>query len=593
MINKMSVRSLVLICMSILLAIAAVQSFTAYRALEASKKKLEYAAVNTIPSLSMLGDAYASANKLQATLGRHVLAPTIEETRQVDLALQASRSETADILEKYRPFISDSTEQAMYDGVMAKWTAWQSSLDAVRSLSLALKTEEATDAFNGAQADDALSFSNAVKDELKYNADLVSKANIVAEAEGKSATRTLLMTSGTMSGLIIGVLAILIGRVTRPLSSISETMSRMAQGEYDLTVPYAEKKDEIGAISRGLVNIRDGVAERSQKESARQIAIQAQIVNDLGEGLAALKDGRMTFRLNNAFPENFDGLRRDFNEAIEKLSDILKEVGGTTDNVNVAAEEIASAAKDLSQRTERQAASLEETSAAFDQLTQGVKQSAQAAASARDLAHQASQEAQTGLGIVEQAMVSMNAITASSTQMDSIVAMIDSLAFQTNLLALNAGIEAARAGSAGSGFAVVANEVRALAQRSAEAANDIKELISQSSTQVTKGVGLVDQSSSALGRIEEAARKVFELIEQIAQTVVNQSSSITQINVVIKDLGTITQQNAALVEETTAATSSMTERTRSLTTMTRQFDVGASSGRPQQSRRGSRASLAA
>ena len=121
---------------------------------------------------------------------------------------------------------------------------------------------------------------------------------------------------------------------------------------------------------------------------------------------------------------------------------------------------------------------------------------------------------------------------------------------------------------------MVANEVRALAQRSAEAANDIKVLIAGSASEVEIGVALVNQSGSSLERIEQGASKVSELIQQIAETALTQSSSIQQVNVAIKDMGTITQQNAALVEETTAATNSMTERAQALAMITRKFDVG-------------------
>lgn len=577
---KLNIRLLVFICMSTLLVFTAVQTFTAYRALEEVKQKLNYAATNSIPSLSMLGDVYAHANEIQAMLGRHILAPTLPETQKIDKDLQGARAQTAAILQKYRPFVSDSTEQAQYDKVTRLWSEWQDNIDTARALSLQLQTEQAKDAFNGELQEAALAFTAAVQDELQYNEDSVKSANALSAAEGKRATTTLLITSGAMFALMCGVLVLMTCRVTGPLSRLTAVMGRMAGGEYDLTVPYAGKRDEIGAISRGLVDISTGLATRAREEGERQLEAQTQIVTSLGNGMTALKEGRMTFRLTTAFPEDFDRLRVDFNQAMEELTAILRQVSDTTESINSSAGEISSASGDLSQRTERQAASLEETSAAFGQLTDGVNQSAEAAASASDLARIASVDAKDGLTIVQQAMSSIGSIAASSAKMDTIVATIDSLAFQTNLLALNAGIEAARAGTAGSGFAVVANEVRALAQRSAEAASDIKALIAESSDQVGKGVTLVNQSGSALERIEEGATKVSSLIQQIAETALTQSTSIQQVNVAIKDMGAITQQNAALVEETTAATNSMTERAQTLALMTRKFDVGGQDAAP-------------
>ena len=166
-------------------------------------------------------------------------------------------------------------------------------------------------------------------------------------------------------------------------------------------------------------------------------------------------------------------------------------VSGNTQAIRAGAGEISTAADDLSRRTEQQASSLEETAAALEEITVTVKKTAEGAKHARDVVSTAKVDAEKSGEVVREAMAAMTGIDKSSKQISEIIGVIDEIAFQTNLLALNAGVEAARAGDAGRGFAVVASEVRALAQRSAQAAKEIKGLISASTAQVDQGVRLV------------------------------------------------------------------------------------------------------
>jgi methyl-accepting chemotaxis protein len=168
----------------------------------------------------------------------------------------------------------------------------------------------------------------------------------------------------------------------------------------------------------------------------------------------------------------------------------------------------------------------------------------------------------------------MGGINQSSVQIELIVGVIDEIAFQTNLLALNAGVEAARAGDAGRGFAVVASEVRALAQRSAEAAKEIKGLISASARQVASGVDLVGQTGLALARIVEHVSNVTTIITEIASSAQDQSAALQEIHVAINHMDQITQQNAAMVEESTAASASLAEEASHLREQVGRFRVG-------------------
>ena len=247
-----------------------------------------------------------------------------------------------------------------------------------------------------------------------------------------------------------------------------------------------------------------------------------------------------------------------------QLKAIVGEVNQATRAVNLSASEIAQGSTDLSQRTEEQAAALEETASSMEELTSTVKQSADNAGQANQLAGAARTQAEQGGQVVDQAIAAMSAINQSSRQIADIISVIDEIAFQTNLLALNAAVEAARAGEQGRGFAVVASEVRKLAQRSADAAKEIKELITDSVTKVEDGSQLVERSGQTLQDIVGAVKKVSDIVAEIAAAAREQASGIEQVNKAILQMDQATQQNAALVEETATASQAMGDQAKEL-----------------------------
>lgn len=246
------------------------------------------------------------------------------------------------------------------------------------------------------------------------------------------------------------------------------------------------------------------------------------------------------------------------------LVEIIAQVRNSSQSVAHAAEEIAAGNTDLSARTEEQAASLGQTAASMEQLTSTVKHTSENTLQANSLASTMRSAAQEGNAIVEEAVVSMKEIESSSGKIDTIIGIIEDIAFQTNILALNAAVEAARAGEQGRGFAVVASEVRNLAQRSSVAAKEIKELIEQSGKQVQMGSERVTSAGASMQRIITSVRQVSELMSEIALSTGEQSRGIEQINQAVAQMDTVTQQNAALVEEASAAAQSLQEQSKVL-----------------------------
>jgi len=299
---------------------------------------------------------------------------------------------------------------------------------------------------------------------------------------------------------------------------------------------------------------------------------------DLGAGLKRMAASDLEQPIQRTFAPALERSRLDFNTAQEMLRSTML---GITEGVNLVAtggQEITKAADDLSSRTEQQAASLEETAAALDQVTATVKKTTDGAKQARSVVSEARSDAETSGDIVRQTVEAMSRIEKSSQEISQIIGVIDEIAFQTNLLALNAGVEAARAGEAGRGFAVVASEVRALAQRSAEAAKEIKGLITTSNTEVGHGVKLVAETGKSLARIIGKVTEINSVVADIAAGAEEQSTALQQVNTAVNQMDHTTQQNAAMAEEATAAARSMMRETEKLSAMVGEFRLGKADG---------------
>ena len=266
-------------------------------------------------------------------------------------------------------------------------------------------------------------------------------------------------------------------------------------------------------------------------------------------------------------------LQTALQEMRRSLNQMVGQVHDASGNIATASQEIATGNIDLSSRTEQTASNLQQTVASLMQLTSTVQQTAASAQLANQLASSASDTALRGGSIVQQAVQSMQDISTSSRKIGDIIGLIDSIAFQTNILALNAAVEAARAGEQGRGFAVVAGEVRLLAGRSAEAANEIKKLINTSVAAVDGGARHVEEAGLNMQEIVDSVRRVGDIIGEITAASNEQSSGIGQVNQAVGDIDRMTQQNAALVEEASAAADSLRDQAGRLAQVVSQFHL--------------------
>ncbi|MEM9710452.1 MAG: methyl-accepting chemotaxis protein [Pseudomonadota bacterium] len=334
----------------------------------------------------------------------------------------------------------------------------------------------------------------------------------------------------------------------------------------------------LGSVLLGN-DITDHARQMEEAESERQRMTEAQVavVDALRVGLSAMSGGDMTAKIGTVFSEEYEGLRSDFNIALEQLDQAMGAVITNAGSIQNEVGEISSAADDLSKRTEHQAATLEQTAAALTEITRSVGSAASGAKEANRVVEEARENADQSGGVVSEAVEAMGEIKTSSDQISKIIDVIDDISFQTNLLALNAGVEAARAGDAGRGFAVVASEVRALAQRSSNAAREINDLILRSGSQVERGVTLVGKTGEALKRIVSSVSDIADHVGSITASTAEQSSALTEINSAMNQLDQVTQQNAAMFEETTAASHALSSEANNLATTMSRFTTSSAS----------------
>jgi methyl-accepting chemotaxis protein len=298
-------------------------------------------------------------------------------------------------------------------------------------------------------------------------------------------------------------------------------------------------------------------------------------INNVVDTLVDLtdRDGDLTTRLEVKTNDEIKDLAERFNMFMEKLHDIISSVRNSAVSVTHSSDEIATGNQDLSQRTQEQASSLEEFSATVEEITSSMENTSGNAIQANNISEKTIASVKNGQSVVSDLQQSMGDITASSNEIAEIISTVNDIAFQTNLLALNAAVEAARAGEAGQGFAVVATEVRNLAGRSSEAADEIEKLIKNSIDRINKGNQLMGATEEVLEEIVDNTTQTSDVVGEIAASLKEQNTATTEINNTIEELNQVTQQNASLVEEIASSSENMSDEAVQLSELVQQFQL--------------------
>ena len=549
--------------------------------------------IRTIALLTRLDE---NAQLLRATdLLAHAAKSASEREHDVDEARRISEALSAG-WSAYAPTVHGAEEERLAHSFHESWQQFLAIQGEATAFDRAGETAIADRVFTQDFQAAGEAFARDVAAVLAYRVEMGTSRAAMAKTAGVESIYgvigALILTA--LISIVITIMAI--RRISLPIVSMSQTMLRLADGALETPIPCLHRTDEIGSMAQAMDTLkRNAIAsraaevqhreeldrrkqaeERSRIEAAEQAAAQAAelIVGSLGDGLASLAAGDLGRMVSIVLPDAYEPLRRNLNDTTAALGRTMSDLINGAGSVSSRAREMAQSASELSQRTERQAASLEETSAALSQMLDGVKSTAEGSFAAMKLVDQVRGESEQSGVVVGDAIAAMGRIENSSRQVSTITGLIDEIAFQTNLLALNAGVEAARAGDAGRGFAVVASEVRSLAQRSAEAAKEIKALISESSGEVKNGVDLVVRAGAALTTIRNQLTSVSEIVNSISAGTRDQTTTLNEISIAVAEMDRMTQSNAAMAEESAAASEDLAMQASALTDHAGTFRIG-------------------
>ena len=463
---------------------------------------------NVQPSLDVVSEVRGDLENIRRAEANHILANSDEEMNAFEQRIASKREQLNSRLASYEKLLADDEDRRLWLQAQSSVAAYLVVWNKIQPLSRQTNTDPtAMEKARSLFATDGLKTFDAALRSLEAMWDhneTLGQAKVRDADAAYDTAKVTLAGLGILALALGGMSALLIARsVTRPLTQAQVAVGRLAEGDLTVTL-NAEGSDEIAQLIQAVSHMKDNLTRT------------------------------VTHMRQNA-------------ETVASVS-----------------AQIAHGNLDMSQRTEEQASALEETSASMEELGSSARQNADNVKQATQLALGASSVATQGGVVVDQVVDTMKSINEASKKIADIINVIDGIAFQTNILALNAAVEAARAGEQGRGFAVVASEVRSLAQRSAEAAKEIKTLITTSVERVARGTVLVDQAGTTMSEVVTSIKRVTDLMNEINVASNEQSSNVAQVSNAVTQMDRVTQQNAALVEESAAAADSLKQQAHDL-----------------------------
>jgi len=502
-IQNLSIRTKLMGGFALVLLVAIGQSLLSISRLSTVNAQSTEITQDWLPSVQILGAMDTTITNYRATRLKLMLTDTPQSIDSVEADLKKIEAAVDKEIALYTPLISTPEEKALFEQFLPKWKTYLTLGDDVFVLVRGGNMTTAKSFFNGPGGKSYVETVEVLKKLVELNRAGAVAASAKGDAVYAQSRIILLGALGVMLVLGLGIGWFVSRDLVNAAARAVSQADRMAEGDLSHNLA-ADRRDEMG-----------------------------QLLNALGKMQTSLRG-------------------------------IVAGVRENAEGVATSSAEISQGNNDLSARTEQQASALEETAASMEELSSTVKQNADNARQANQLALSASTVAVSGGEVVNRVVDTMKGINDSSKRIADIIGVIDGIAFQTNILALNAAVEAARAGEQGRGFAVVAAEVRSLAQRSADAAKEIKTLISTSVERVEQGTALVDQAGTTMREVVSSIKRVTDIMGEISAASTEQSAGVSQVGEAVTSMDQATQQNAALVEQSAAAAESLKSQAQQL-----------------------------
>jgi methyl-accepting chemotaxis protein len=515
--HSLSIANKLLVAFAVILAIATALGLFSIHQIGAVNETATELGLHWMPKVRALLEVKADMGDLHATELNYILSTDAPAKAKYEKRVGTILTRLGGTAKQYRELMSQPEEIRVFNASVKTFGAFMAEHEKLMALVAKGRNDEAMVLIHGDYASLLEELNDQIDEVVRYDIDGGAQAS--RDGEARFSTSRLSIVGMLAGSLVLGLLlAFGISRViARPLREAASVARRVADGDLGAHIEAASR-DETGQMMEALSEMNGSLV---------------QLVSRVRAGTDAIAEGSV---------------------------------------------KIASGNLDLSARTETQAGTLEETASSMEELTAAVRNNADNARQANELAVAAAEVANEGGEVVAKVVDTMGAIDASARRVIDIISVIDGIAFQTNILALNAAVEAARAGEQGRGFAVVAAEVRTLAQRAAAAAKEIKLLTGDSVEQIEAGTKLVGQAGKTMKEVVASIRRVTECMSEISIASREQTSGIEQINVAIGHLDQVTQQNAALVQETAEAAQSLQEQADELVQLVNVFRLGAAEG---------------